>query len=114
MNQLIEGVDWRSVQVVRQVVHACLQILISLIEEVLSRSALTVIARRDKQGIVIFEVAQSFEYLDEPLQTAFFFLLLPRLWKLALRVAHERSSWAPTVVSIDTDPDSFELGLNHF
>ena len=43
VNQLIEGVDGCSVQVVRQVVHARLQILVPLVEEVLRSSALTVI-----------------------------------------------------------------------
>ena len=113
VDQLIEGVDGRSVQVVRQVVHTCLQILVPFVEEVLRSSALTVIARRDKKRIVVLQFAQCLKNLEELLCATLLLLLLPRLGKGTLSVAHERSTGTTAIVSIDADPDRLELCLDH-
>ena len=57
MNLLIEGVYGRRVEVLVQIVNARLQILVPLVEEVLLRPALPIIARRDQERVVVLQVS---------------------------------------------------------
>ena len=89
-----------------------LQILIPLIEEVLLGATLPIVAGRDKKWKVIFHVSQRVENFNELLSSVLLLLLLPRLGEVAILVAHQRSAWTSTVVSVDADPLGFELSLN--
>ena len=89
-----------------------LQILIPLIEEVLLGATLPIVAGRDKKWKVVFHVSQRVENFNELLSSVLLLLLLPRLGEVAILVAHQRSAWPSTVVSVDADPLGFELSLN--
>ena len=90
------------------------QVLVPFVEKILLCAALSVIARRDEQRVIVLHVSESIEDLDELLSAALLFLLLSGLGKRSLGVAHERGSRSACEVSVDADPLGLELRLDKF
>ena len=88
MDDLVESVDWGSVEVLGDVVDTGLQILVALVEKVLLSAALSIVARRDKKWIIVFNVSQGVQNLEELLATSLFLRLLTRLVKDTICIAH--------------------------
>lgn len=57
MHQLIERLHGSCVQVLCQVSYTVLEVFVALVEEVLLCATLAIVARRDKQRKVVFDVA---------------------------------------------------------
>ena len=95
-------------------VNALFQVLVPFVEKILLCAALSVIARRDEQRVIVFHVSESIEDLYELLSAAFLFLLLSGLGKRSFCVAHERGSRSACEISVDTDPLGLELRLDKF
>ena len=89
---LIERIHRGSIKVLRQVSYTLFQVFVSLIEEILLSSALSIITGRYQQRVIIFNVSESIKYFNELLSPFFLLLLLPRLYEISLRVAHQGSA----------------------
>ena len=111
---LIQSLHRRRIPVLVQVHDGLLQILICLVEEVLLRARLSIIARGDEERVVMLQVTQSVEDLKEFESTYFVFLLLPRLSEISLCIAKQRGARSTCEISVDSDPLRFELGLDQF
>lgn len=113
-NLLIECVHGRSIQVLGQIVNALFEIFVSLVEEVLLSSALSVVTRGDEKWKIVLHVSQGVKNLNKLLRSTFLFLLLFCLVKSALSITHQRSPRPARVISVNPDPLRLELRLDQF
>ena len=111
---LVKRLHRRRVDVLRQVGHTLLKVLVAFVEEVLLGSALTVVSRRNQQWEVVLNVAESVEDFDEFLSPGLLLLLLSCLVEDSFRVAKLRCAWSAREVSVNADPMRLELLLNKF
>ena len=108
-NLLVECVHRSGIQVLGQIVNALFEVFVSLVEEVLLSSALSVITRRDEKWKIVLHVSQGVKNLNKLLRPTFLFLLLFCLVKCALSITHQRCSRSARIISVDPDPLCLEL-----
>ena len=114
MDALVEGVFRRCMEIVGQVTHGLLKVLIAFVKEVLLSATLSVVPRWDEQRIVLFQVSERVENLSKLHTAHFFLLLLSRLGEGTISVAHQWGAWSASKVCIDAHPLRFKLGLDQF
>jgi len=85
--KLIESVHRGRVQILRQVAHRLFQIFVSFVEEILLGARLPVIACRDQQRVVVFEVAKRVKDFQKLENAHIFFLLLSSFVEYSVLVA---------------------------
>ena len=101
------------IEIVGHIWNPFVHVLCILLVEVLLCSTLPIISSRNEERYIKFDVSESVKYFEELFTPMLFVQHL--FWSLEnpFLIAHGWGTWPTRIVSIDTDPLSFILGLDH-
>lgn len=113
-NDLVEGLDGGRIQILTHVVGPIFYVPTRLVKEVLLCSWLAIICGWNEEWKVVLDIPERIKCFYKSFIACHFVDGLLRHRKVSLLVAHGARARLIRVLSINSDPLTFKLRLNHF